>query len=148
MFFEAIIDDGLCTTHTTRRTSKDFNSSPWANDSEELNIPTVFWVKIWRFLLTDNIKTNGWTEGHTVYFVSGTGGGATPNRKCLGQFREIPWNQTTDVYRGSTLIPRAITWNWRYISWRWRHGHHANIITIVIAANKRLKWRLCFFNET
>ena len=28
----------------------------------------------------------------------------TTNRSCLGQFREIPWNQTTDVHRGSTLI--------------------------------------------
>ena len=28
---------------------------------------------------------------------------------CLGQFREIPWNQTTDVHRGSTLITRVIT---------------------------------------
>ena len=25
---------------------------------------------------------------------------------CLGQFREIPWNQATDVHRGSTLITR------------------------------------------
>ena len=29
-------------------------------------------------------------------------------RNCLGQFREIPGNQTTDVHRGSTLITRLI----------------------------------------
>ena len=29
-------------------------------------------------------------------------------RNCLGQFREIPWNQTTDVHRGSTLITRVL----------------------------------------
>ena len=26
------------------------------------------------------------------------------NQNCLGQFHEIPWNQTTDVHRGSILI--------------------------------------------
>ena len=26
------------------------------------------------------------------------------NRNCLGQFREISWNPTTDVHRVSTLI--------------------------------------------
>ena len=34
------------------------------------------------------------------------------NRNCLCQFREIPWNQTTDdtyVQRGSILITRVIT---------------------------------------
>ena len=31
------------------------------------------------------------------------------NPNCLGQFRGIPWNQTTDVHRGSTLITRVIT---------------------------------------
>ena len=31
------------------------------------------------------------------------------NRNCLGQFREIPWYQTMDEHRISTLIPRAIT---------------------------------------
>ena len=25
------------------------------------------------------------------------------NWNCLGQFSEIPWNQTSDVHRGSTL---------------------------------------------
>ena len=30
------------------------------------------------------------------------------NRNCLGQFREIPRNQTTDVHQGSTLITRVI----------------------------------------
>ena len=33
------------------------------------------------------------------------------NRNCLCQFREIPWNQTTDVHRGSILITRVITCN-------------------------------------
>ena len=27
-----------------------------------------------------------------------------PNRNSLGQFREIPWNHTTDVHRGSILL--------------------------------------------
>ena len=31
------------------------------------------------------------------------------NRNYFGQFREIPWNQTTDVHRGSTLITLVIT---------------------------------------
>ena len=31
------------------------------------------------------------------------------NRNYLDQFREIPWNQTTYVHRGSTLITRMIT---------------------------------------
>ena len=31
------------------------------------------------------------------------------NWNCLVQFCEIPWKQTTDVHRGSTLITRVIT---------------------------------------
>ena len=31
------------------------------------------------------------------------------NWNCLGQFRGFPWNQTTNVHRGSTLITRVIT---------------------------------------
>ena len=33
------------------------------------------------------------------------------NRNCLGRFREIPWNQTTDVHvhQDSTLKTRVIT---------------------------------------
>ena len=31
------------------------------------------------------------------------------NRNCIGQFRDIPLNQTTDVHRQSTLITRVIT---------------------------------------
>ena len=34
-----------------------------------------------------------------------------PNRNCLGQFHEIPWNQTTDVHRGSTLIMTLTLYN-------------------------------------
>ena len=30
------------------------------------------------------------------------------NWNCPDQFREIPWNQTMDVHRGSTLITRVI----------------------------------------
>ena len=26
------------------------------------------------------------------------------NRNCLGQFRGIPWNQASDVHRGSALV--------------------------------------------
>ena len=33
---------------------------------------------------------------------------ALTNLNCRGQFREIPWNQTSDVHRGSTLIMRVI----------------------------------------
>ena len=40
----------------------------------------------------------------------------------------IPWNQTSDVHRGSTLI-----------TWRRRHRNRANTITSVIAAKKRLQ---------
>ena len=72
-----------------------------------------------------------------------------PNRNCLGKFREIPWNQTTDVHRGSTLISRVITWRWRYRTWRWRHRNHVNTIASVIAAKqtawKKLMLLFCFF---
>ena len=61
---------------------------------------------------------------------------ANVNWNCLGQFREIPWNQTTDVYRGSTLIMQDIMWRWNYITWCWRHRNHVNIITSVIAAKQ------------
>ena len=58
------------------------------------------------------------------------------NRNCLVQFHEIPWNQTTDVHRGSTLITRAITCRWRYKTWQWRHKNHVNTIKSVIAAKQ------------
>ena len=32
---------------------------------------------------------------------------ARSNQNCLGQFREIPWNQTTYVHRGSSFITRV-----------------------------------------
>ena len=55
------------------------------------------------------------------------------NWKCLGQFPGIPWNQTSDVHRGSTLIP----WRRRYITWRWRHRNHdTNEIYVVFVFNK------------
>ena len=31
------------------------------------------------------------------------------DRNCLGQFRDIPWNKTTYVHRGSTLMTPVIT---------------------------------------
>ena len=34
---------------------------------------------------------------------------AWSNRNCRGQLREIPWNQTTDVHQGSSLITRMTT---------------------------------------
>ena len=46
--------------------------------------------------------------------------------------RPIPWNQTSDVHRGFTLI----TWCWRYITWHWRQRSHTNTITSVIAAKQ------------
>ena len=58
------------------------------------------------------------------------------NRNYLGQFREIPWNKTTDVHWGSTLITRVTTRRWRYITWRWRHRNHVSTITSVIAAKQ------------
>ena len=58
------------------------------------------------------------------------------NRNCVGQFREIPLNQTTDVHRWSTLITWVIKWCRRYITWPWRHGNYANTITSVIAAKQ------------
>ena len=67
-------------------------------------------------------------------------------RNCLGQFCEIPWNQTTDVHRGSTLITLVITWRWRYIMWRWRHRNHVNTITSLSAAKQRAKNEVCFFS--
>ena len=65
------------------------------------------------------------------------------NRNSLGRFRDIPWNQTTEIHRGSALITRVITWHWRYITWRWRHRNHVNTITSVIAA----KQTVMFFNR-
>ena len=54
---------------------------------------------------------------------------AIANRNCLGQFHKIPWNQTTNVHRGSSLITLVISWRWHNITWRWRHRNHANTIT-------------------
>ena len=55
---------------------------------------------------------------------------------CLGQFREILCNQTTDVHGGSTLITRVKKWRWRDITCRWRHRNQVNTITSVIAAKQ------------
>ena len=44
----------------------------------------------------------------------------------------IPWNRTSDVHRGSTLI----MWRWRYITWRWHHRNHANTIISIIEAKQ------------
>ena len=67
------------------------------------------------------------------------------NRNCLGQFRGFPWNQTTDVHRGSTLITRVITWRWRYITWRWRNENHVET-QVWLQQHKWFKWSLCFFS--
>ena len=58
------------------------------------------------------------------------------NRNYLGNFREILWNQITDVHQGTIPITRVITWLWRYITWGWRYRNHANTITSVIAAKQ------------
>ena len=58
-----------------------------------------------------------------------------PNRNWLSQFRGIPWNQTSDVHRVSTLI----TWRWCYITWCWRHRNHAITIKSSIAATQTVK---------
>ena len=64
------------------------------------------------------------------------------NRNCLGQFRGIPVNQTSDVHRGSTLI------TWRYITWRWRYimpcQHNSKCDYSKING---FKWSSCFFNN-
>ena len=52
--------------------------------------------------------------------------------------RWIPWNQTSDVHRWSSLI----TWRWRYITWRWHHRNHTNTKISVIVANKIHKLHL------
>ena len=57
------------------------------------------------------------------------------NRNCLGPFREISWNQTSDKSR-IHLITWAIMWRWRYITWL--HRSHANTITSVIAAKQMI----------
>ena len=61
------------------------------------------------------------------------------NWNCLGQFHKIPWNQTTYVHRGSTLITLVITWRWHNITWRWRHRNHVNTITSVIETKQAAK---------
>ena len=65
------------------------------------------------------------------------------NRNYLGQFREIPWNHTSDVHRGSTLT----TWRCRYITWRWRHINHANTITSVFVAKQTVINEVYVFNK-
>ena len=47
-------------------------------------------------------------------------------------YLHLPWNQTSDVHRGSTLI----MWRWRHITWRWRHRNHAYTIPLSIAAKQ------------
>ena len=51
--------------------------------------------------IIDNVST--WTGPEK--FVRETG-----NLNCLGQFHQIPWNQTTNVHWGSSLITWVITW--------------------------------------
>ena len=59
--------------------------------------------------------------------------------------RTIPWNQTSDVHRRSTLI----TWRWRYITWRLCHRNHANTIPSAIEAKltviNEMKFMFFFF---
>ena len=51
--------------------------------------------------------------------------------------RPIPWNQTSDVHRGSNLI-----------TWHWRHRNHANTITSVIAEKQTVINEVyVFFNK-
>ena len=60
----------------------------------------------------------------------------------------IPWSQTTDVHRGSTLIMRVIMWRCRYITSCWRHNNHVNTITRVIAAKQTVLSEVyVFFNK-
>ena len=55
---------------------------------------------------------------------------------CLGQFREIPWNQTTDVHRGSTLITRSDNVKLMLYNMTLTSQNHVKTITSVIAAKK------------
>ena len=77
---------------------------------------------------------------HLLFSVSCRG----PIRNCLGQYREFPWIQTTDVHQESTLITRLITWRWRSITWHWRHRNHVNTITSVIAAKQTVIIKVFF----
>ena len=62
----------------------------------------VPWVGSWCVIGTFFCQSNSLALPH--FFNS-----LEPNRNCLGQFREIPWTQTTDAHQGSTLIKRMIT---------------------------------------
>ena len=96
------------------------NSRPWYHMTVSVLslILMVLWVGLqcmcdcgisWSYSLT-------WLRCFTLHKCS-----------CFKKYelpRPIPWNQTADVHRGSTLITRVITWRWRYITWRWRHRNH------------------------
>ena len=94
----------------------------------------------------DSAKFRGFRPGMYIedllwwYFLN-----ILTNRNCLGRFCEIPWNQTRDVHRGSTLITRVKTWHWRYITWCWRQRNHINTITSVLAAKIKFMLLLFFF---
>ena len=87
-------------------------------------------------LLTVSLKLATFDPKSSAFIPTKPLHSAYCNRNCLCQFREITWNQTTVVHRGSTLIMRVIMWCWGYITWRWRHRNHVNTITSVIAAKQ------------
>ena len=60
-----------------------------------------FWRRI--FYTFYGHGSNFYDMNYTTYFISIVSSNGY-NRNCLGLFREIPWNQTTDVHRGSTFI--------------------------------------------
>ena len=66
------------------------------------------------------------------------------NRNCLGQFRRIPWNQTSDVYRGSTLKTCTLTLHiMRLIPKKpCQHNNKCDC-----SKTNGCKRRLCFFNK-
>ena len=69
-------------------------------DRQSINIPHFFLLNFFKNSHVAHIK---------LYIFFKDISSLNINRNCLGQFREIPWNQTTDVHRGSTLITRVIT---------------------------------------
>ena len=113
-----------------RNSSYNFSEICW-------KLLQFFFIKVWKFdcsfaLILDKFLSLFSQFGLSQFLLDFY----QSIRNCLGQFREIPWNQTTDEYRGSTLITRVITWHWRHITWRWRHRNHVYTITSVIAAKQ------------
>ena len=88
---------------------------------------TMFGLWLWMTLINnhgDSCPNNGWSN--SLRLMSGIWCHWFRTIVQLSELpRPIPWNQTPDVHRWSTLL-----------RWRWRHRNHANKITRVIAAKQ------------